>query len=317
VKTTLDRIAAYARPATGSAWRARLLACLLLPPLAGHAAEEDGEKTWSVSPLLGIHGPRLSALNHGEFKAPMTGRGSILFPDTGESAPFDFTFDNSLPDMRFGAETGLEFGLILDPRNKLFFGTSVWQSGSTASIRTEIPFQGSITPVGYERSARISYFQYYMGWQRALLSEKKRYDLHARISLHEIFDIDYKEDLVFGFEPPVGDTFKRIIVMESHATGVLMFQFGLGGEYFIRDWVSLGADVGYLVGTRKFRLGNATLTTDVTTDDNLNFRTPLQVGADGKLNYLAQVNSYDDVTYRKLELGFDGWRALINLNLYF
>lgn len=307
-------------PAHDSAQRfgrcAWLLACLMLVPLPGRAAD-DGEKTWSVSPMLGVFSPRLAGLNKGEFKSPMTGRGTIIFPDTGQSNNFDFTFNNDLPDMRYGAEAGLEFGLLLDPGNKLLFGTSVWQSGSTASLQTEMPFQGNITPVGYERSASLSYFQYYMGWQHDLMSEAKKYSLHARLSMHEIFDIDYKENLVFGFQPPGSDTFKRIIVMQSHATGVLMFQLGLGGEYYLRDWISLGGDVGYLLGVQKFRLGNASLSTDITSDDNLNFRTPVQVGLDGKLNYLAQVNSYDDVTYRKLELSFDGWRAMFNVNLYF
>lgn len=243
--------------------------------------------------------------------------GKIIFPDTDQSTDFDFTFSNSLPDIRYGAEAGLEIGYIVDPRNKFLFGTSAWQSGSTSSIRTEIPFQGNLTPVGYERSARLSYFQYYMGWQRTLVAESKRYRIHTRLSMHEVFDIDYKEDLVFGFQPPGTDTFKRIVVMEAHATGLLMFQLGLGGEYFIRDWVSLGGDVGYTVGLQKFRLSNAKLSSDIQPDDNLNFRTPLQIGADGKMNYLAEVNSYDDVTYRKLELEFDGWRALLNANLYF
>jgi hypothetical protein len=288
----------------------------LLAPVLGHADEADN-KTWSISPLLGIHSPRLTGLNRGEFQAPLPGRGLIVFPDTGESTNFDFTFKNSLPEINYGADVGIEFGLKLDPVNTLLLGTSVWQGGSTASIKAEFPFEGNLTPVGYERSARLSYFEYFIGWKRALLSESKRYNVHFRLTMHEIFDIDYKEDMVFGFQPPASDTFKRIIVMQSHATGALLFQPALGAEYFIRDWISLGADVGYMFSGKKVRLGNASLSTDIQADDNLNFRTPVQVGADGKLNYLANVNSYDDVTYRRLDLSFDGWRAQFSVNLYF
>lgn len=301
--------------------RARVLAAIALGLLclaaAGEgAAQETRERRWSVSPLLGVHSPRLTALNHGEFKAPMTGRGRLIFDAADAGQDFDFVFDNSLPEMKYGTEAGIEFGLSLDERNRLFFGGSVWESGSTSSVRTEIPFQGSLTPVGYERSGRISYFQYFFGWQRTLLSEPKKFRLHSRLSLHEVFDIDYKEDLVFGFDTG-SETFKRLIVMESQATGLFMVQLGLGGEYFLVNWLSVGADLGYTASLRRFKLGNATLSTDIQPEDNLNFRTPAQLDNDRRLTYLAEVRSYDDVTYRDMELGFDGWRLLFRVNMYF
>lgn len=182
-------------------------------------------------------------------------------------------------------------------------------------MRTEIPFQGALTPVGYERSARISYFQYFLGWKRQLVPDTGRFRLNARLTLHEVFDVDYKEDLVFGFDTGEG-TFKRLIIMESQATGIFMTQIGMGGEYFLRDWLSIGADVGYTVSLRKFKLGNASLSTDIQPEDNLNFRTPAQLDTDRRLRFLAEARSYDDVTYREMKLGFDGWRVLLRANLY-
>jgi hypothetical protein len=307
-------VAARADMTSRCAWILGFLSLLLAAP---PSRAEEPDKTWSVSPLIGVLSPRLTGLNRGEFKSPTAGRGQIVFPETGQGQSFDFAFRNDLPDIRYGAEAGLQLSLLLDPVNKLFFGTSVWQSGSTHAIKAEMPFEGKLTPAGYERSARLSYFQYFMGWQHAWMAHPKKYSLHTSLSMHEVFDIDYKEDLVFGFEPTPGNTFKRIIVMNSHATGVLMFQLGAGGEYFLRDWISIGGDVGYWVGAKKFRLGNASGTTNIEPNDNLNLRLPVQPGADGKLNYLAKVNSFDDVTYRKLELGFDGWRAMMSVNLYF
>ena len=293
---------------------AAALALLALPWSGQSWAAE--EKRWSISPMLGIHSPKLTALNHGEFKAPMFGRGRLIFDQTDAGQDFDFAFDNPLPEMEFGTEAGIELGLRLDERNTLFIGASVWESGSTSSVRTEIPFQGSLTPVGYERSARMSYFQYFLGWQRTLLSEAKKFRLHSRLSLHEVFDIDYKEDLVFGFDTGA-ETFKRLVVMESQATGLLMMQLGLGGEYFFTDWLSFGADVGYTVSFRKFELGNATLNTDIQPEDNLSFRLPAEPDARQRLTYLAEARSYDDLTYRPMELGFDGWRLLFRANMYF
>lgn len=287
----------------------------LLMSAAGGTVSAD-DRLWSVSPVLGVHSPRLTALNKGEFRAPLPGRGRLIFDQADAGQDFDFVVDNPLPEMRNGTEGGLEIGLRLDERNTLFFGASVWEGGSTSSVRTEMPFQGVMTPVGYERSGRISYFQYFLGWQRTLLSEAKKFRLHGRLALHEIFDIDYKEDLVFGFDTGT-ETFKRIIVMESQATGLLMAQLGLGGEYFFLDWLSIGADLGYTLSLRRFELGNASLSTDIQAEDNLNFRTPAQLNAEQRLTYLAEVRSYSDVTYRPMELGFDGWRMAIRVNMYF
>jgi hypothetical protein len=197
----------------GRQWQARrrglALGCsaFLLMSVAHAVAADD--RRWSISPLLGIHSPSLTSLNKGEFKAPLPGRGRLLFDQSDAGQDFDFVVDNPLPEMKNGAEGGIEIGFRLDERNTFFFGASVWESGSTSSVRTEMPFQGRMTPVGYERSGRISYFQYFLGWQRTLLSEARKFRLHGRIALHEIFDIDYKEDLVFGFDTGA-ETFNRV-----------------------------------------------------------------------------------------------------------
>jgi hypothetical protein len=280
-----------------------------------HAA--DAEKKWSVSPILGVHSPRMTLLNKGEFRAPLPGRGRIIFQDSGENTDYDFLIDNRLPDIEYGTEAGIEFRLMLDSKNSLILGASGWEGVSTSAVQTEIPFQGALTRAGYERSASISYFQYFLGLQRSLLAMPKKYNLYGRVTVNEVMDMDYKENLVFGFQGEGADTFKRIIEMGSQATGLLMMNFGIGGEYFLRSWVSLGLDMGYTVSMDDVRLGSATLKSDIQVEDNLNFRTPVQLDASNKLTYLAEATSFDDVTYRRLEFGFDGWRALFRVNMYF
>jgi len=288
----------------------------VLPALA-HAAE--GEKKWSISPILGVHSPSMTLLTEGEFRAPLPGRGRIIFEDSGENTDYDFVIVNDLPDIDSGTEAGIEFRLILDSKHSLILGASAWEGVSTSAVQTEIPFQGILTPAGYERSANISYFQYFVGVQRILLSKPKKFDLYGRMTLNEVMDIDYKENLVFGFEGSGGDTFKRIIEMGSQATGLLMVNFGIGGEYYLRNWFSLGLDFGYSVSREDVTLGSASLKTDIQEEDNLNFRTPVKLDDNNpnQLTYLAEASSYDDVTYRKLEFSFDGWRALFRVNMYF
>lgn len=267
--------------------------------------------SWSVSPLLGVYSPRLADLNKKEFRAPLPGSGGIII-DQEASATFSFTIQNPLPAIRFATEAGFELQLELDKKNSLLFGISSWEGVSTAMIRTEIPFQGDLSQVIYQRSGRISATQYFLGWRRTLINSKKR-RLYGRFSLNELLDVDYKEDLVFSFLSGPAKGFKRVVVMESQATGILMLQLGLGGELFLRDWLSLGFDVGYMKGLDRSTLGNASLKDDFQSGDSLDLILPAQVGPDGRLWYLDS----DGITYRPIRLDFDGWRALLRLNFYF
>lgn len=281
------------------------------------AYADSDQKNWSVSPILGVHSPTMTLLNEGEFRSPLPGRGRIIFQDSGENTDYDFLIDNRLPSIEYGTEAGIEIRMLLDPKYSLILGASGWEGVSTSAVQTEIPFQGSLTSAGYERSASISYFQYYLGVQRILAQKPRKYDIYGRFTLNEVLDIDYKENMVFAFQGSGGDTFKRIIEMESQATGLLMLNFGVGGEYFLRSWISLGVDLGYTLSADEVSLGNATLKTDIQEEDNLNFRTPVQLDAENEVTYLVDATSFDDASYRKLKLGFDGWRALFKVNFYF
>ena len=131
--------------------------------------------------------------------APTPGLGRIIL-DAGEAGQdFEFIFTNALPEMKFGTEAGIELGtywMIAIPCS------SAPVPGRVARVPPcvrKFRFR-SLTPVGFERSARMSYFQYFLGWQRTLLSEAKKFKLHGRLAMHQVFDIDYKEDMVFGFD---------------------------------------------------------------------------------------------------------------------
>lgn len=266
---------------------------------------------WSVSPLLGVYSPQLGDLNKGEFRAPLPGTGGIII-DAEASVDYSFTIQNPLPEIRFATEAGVELQLELDRKNILLFGIGSWEGTSTSVIQTEIPFQGELSRIIYERSGRVSTTQYFIGWRRNLFDQNKR-RLYARFTLNELMDVDYKEDMVFGFLSGPAEGFKRVIVMQSQATGILMLQLGVGGELFLRDWIALGFDVGYMKGVDRSTLSNATLKDDFQSGDSLDLILPAQVGADRALWYL---NS-DGSSYRQLRLDFDGWRALVRVNFYF
>lgn len=279
--------------------------------LIGSTALNAEGLVWSVSPLLGIYSPHLGDLNKKEFKAPLPGTGGIIV-DGEASVDYSFTIQNPLPEIRFASEAGIELTLEVDSRNSLLFGMGSWEGVSTSVIQTELPFQGELSQVIYERSGRISATQYYLGWRRNIIKTNKR-KLYTRFTVNEFLDVDYKEDLVLGFQSGPASGFKRVIVMESQATGILLLQFGMGGEVFIRDWMALGFDVGYLYGIDRVTLGNARSQDDFQSGDSLDLKLPAQVGPDLRLWSL----SSDGLSYEPMTLNFDGWRALLRVNFYF
>ncbi len=303
----------------GQVLRMVILVVLLLPGMV-QAAQK---KRWSVSPMLGVEGPRLRLLNDGEFRAPLPGRGRLTLEGTGDNINFDFIVDNRLDPVDWGSTVGLEFQLLLSQRNSLLFGFSVWEGSSTSSVNAEIPFQGVLTPTIYKRTGKVSYFEYYVGWKRNLLVRPRKYNIYSRLSLRELFDVDYKEKFVFSFQGGPSESFKRVIVTESQATGILLLELGLGAEYFISDWVSIGGDAGYSLGFSKFELGDASKRDDLQANDNIQFKLPAILDNKGKLQYLSNAAafsddpSYEANNYRPLKLEFDGWRAFLRVNFYF
>ncbi|HHH36905.1 MAG TPA: hypothetical protein ENK48_08800 [Gammaproteobacteria bacterium] len=308
------------KSAASTGFAAAMAFLLAAMPAWGDAAKG---KRWSVSPMLGVEGPRLHLLNDAEFDAPLPGQGRITLEATGDNLDFGFIVENRLDPINWGSTAGLEFQLLLDERYALLFGFGIWEGESTSSVRTEIPFQGVLTPTLYERTGKMSYFEYYLGVRRNFIARPGRYNVFGRLSLRELFDIDYREKFVFTFQGGPGESFKRLIVTDSQATGVTLLDIGLGAEYFLRDWISIGGDIAYGIGFTSFRLGNASKQDNIQPNDNIQFKLPAILDAQGKLKYLhdpapfSDDPSYESVNYRPLRLEFDGWRALLRVNLYF
>ncbi len=293
----------------------------LLVPLLGMAppvlADGIGDTPrWSVSPVLGLFSPRLGLLNDGEFKAPLPGQGRIILPDTGVNIDFDFVVDNPLPSIRHGTDAGAEFAYRLDDASAVFIGMSTWEASSTSVVATELPFQGVLSTTLYERTGTIAYNQVYLGLRRRLWRHD-RLSIHGLLSLHELYNVDFKEDFVLAFRSGPAATFKRLIVTQSKATGGQLVRLGLEFDYRVYRHFSLGLDMGYFGGYRRFLLGNASLETDIQDQDNLSFRLPSIVGASGTLEYLAATNGFTDNRYEPLKLDFSGWNLMFRATLSF
>lgn len=275
------------------------------------------EVRWSVSPILGIHKPDLGLINDKVLGARLPITGELTFPGDDSARQVRYNVDNPLARIQAGTEAGLEFQMEINPKNHIVIGLSSWEGGSTSLVQTTLPFQGRLIDTVFERRVNISYLQYYLGWRRDLFVKHKKYKIYSRLMLNEVFDIDFRESFVFEFTNPdeSDTTFKRITKLQTQATGHMMLQPAIGGEIFIRDWLSMGFDVGYAIGLNKFQLGSAQVSNDFQPQDTVNVRYPTAAASDGSQNlgYLAD----DEGTYAKMELDMNGWRTLFKINIYY
>ncbi|MFQ5485115.1 MAG: hypothetical protein ACE5DO_07255 [Desulfobacterales bacterium] len=310
-----------------NSYKAFSLYCLItaiILPLNCYASQDANN--WVVSPFIGMYSPKLEKLNDGEFKAPLPGRGRLVQPDTDAIIDQDFIIDNSLSAANKGFDTGIEFRIRIGKRDSLIIGFSVWESESRSKVITGIPLQGVLSDTLYERTANISYFQHFIGWKRNIIRRPQKYNLYSRVAFHQLIDVDFKEKFVFTLQSGPAETFKRILVLRSQATGILMLQLGIGGEYFLSNWFSIGMEAGYRFGFRDFSLSNASSRTDFNPEDNITFKLPQILDSQGNIRFLsnpAPFNedptppTYEDLNYSPLKLSFDGWNTLLRFNFYF
>lgn len=277
------------------------------------AGDED---KLGVSFYMGVHRPAMEDLNKGEFKSVIGGFATV-FNATGNNEPVKLHFSNPLPELDMGVNSGVEFQWRLNSDYSFLLGGGTWEAASRAVASGGLYVQGAAAEVTNERVAKLSYNEFYFGLKRSVVDIDEKSRLYYRLTLNEMFDIDFREDLVFLFTEGKAAGVKKTMILQSQATGLLMVQPGIGGDYFIRDWFSVGLDASYIIGLRRVTLRDGTSETNFLPTDNLTFWLPQKVGSpSGNLEYLRHdYNTIND--YSTIHLNFDGWKLLFRMNFYF
>lgn len=298
-----------------------LVSASLITTQARAGLQDEG---WIFTPIFGMSGPQLKSLNEGLFRTPIVGQAEITsdLPEDveGESSyPVqDFHFQNPLNPVSFWWEAGLELRRNFGKKNDLIIGVSSWEVNSSAKNTVKFPLQGSVgNDADYTRRAKFSYTQYYVGLRRYLFNRSSRSNLYFNFTLHDLFDIDYKDKHVFNFTsgPPAG--FRRILIYETQATGLLLLQFGMGGEIRLADRFSIGFEGAYALGVKNATLKNVFTKNDFNEGDRLRgYPRPIlpdDTARPGFVKYLGE----DGKTYHFADFRLDGWRGQIKFNVAF
>lgn len=292
--------------------RRLFIALSVMLVMADSATAEEAARVWGLAPYIGVHHPDLEQLNNGQFRSPYQGTADII-DALGFNNPTAFTYRNPMPPLEPGLLAGLEFLWNINDKHVMLIGGGSWESTSFGTAQDSFPVQGALESAVSQRKGDLSYNEFYLGWRYNAIRKPKKYNLYLRLSAHEVFDIDYREDfsLLFLSGPP--RSFRKSLVVQAQATGLLLLQGGGGGEWFINDRLSLGAEAGYTVGMKEMTLGDGRVSTDFRDTDNLFLQVPIVPGNDGRMEYKLESGA----GYRQLRLGFDGWKALLKVTIYY
>lgn len=311
---------------------AKTLFCLLVLPLSSVVNGQDYQ--WSVSPILGMHKPDLKDINDNAIKAPIIGTGTSRGePDTPQadvSFSIPLGFENDLDPIGWNANAGLEFQWKQSSKNYFLMGVSTWEGYSLGRTTGELPIQGDLYDVIYDRRIKISYNEFYFGLKHVFFDVPNRYRFYGRISLNELYDIDYREEHVFSIDDAGGDLdgVKRILLVNGQITGIAGVQFGAGGEYYLKKNLSIAAEASFLLTEGDFQFTNARSSSDTQLGDDFTLSLPVsRDGVNDPLSYLepdtvAASNWVDGENnphpgYSPMNVNFDGWKASVRITLYY
>ena len=308
------------------------LVMLLVQPMLVYGQDFE----WSVAPVIGLHKLNLKDLNDKAFKAPIIGQGTIRgepgTPQEALSFEIPLGFENELDPIGWNSNMGLEFQWKQTDSIYLLLGVSTWEGDSLGRTTGELPIQGNVFDVVYDRRAKISYNEFYFGVKHIFHTVPEKYRFYVSVSLNEIFDIDYREEHAFSISDEGGelDDVKRIFIINGQLTGLSALNFSVGGEYFIKKNIAIAADVGYLLTEGDFQFTNATSKSDTQLGDDFSLSLPVsRTGNDTSdpLGYLppdtpADANWTDATNnpfpgYSSMNVSFDGWKAAMRIIMYY
>ncbi len=303
-------------------WRWGLACVLLLGSSWVQAAQDDGK--WNISLLMGIHSPVMPALNKGLLQSPLIGNGQVIYDEqTGDTERYDFRYDSRLPEKPSGPKSGFQLEWRANEYHSFLIGIGSWEKTALGVLNVEFPTQGRLNNVNYERRNKVSYTEYNLGWRYRFLHFGD-FNIYSLLSINEIFDFDYREDLIFLYlRGSDQQGFRRIMVTQAQTAALLAGMAALGAEWRFSKAVSLSLEGGYLWGQQKLRPKAVQTLSDFSATDQVSFDgLPFRELSDGTLGYLPNTVASDridgsEAPYVPLKLDMSGWQFSLRINIFY
>jgi len=203
--------------------------------------------TWSLSIVSGYYLPRLDELNH-----ILNDENIELGPRNTEAKPTSYPviyqgFSPSMPDMQPKApKLGIQVQADFGPRYALVFGGTI---GTLESFKRDIRdfFVGFWIPATRETRFSLTVNQFWFGAKRYWIASKKG-RFYSELGILALTRVTLTTDVwLHVFAPEEGFDFYKVTETEARGSGFATY-LGAGGEIYLKEWMSIGIDINYILG---------------------------------------------------------------------
>jgi len=208
---------------------------------------------WSVGITAGSYTPSLAQFNDALHKA-----GLVILQDPNFLIPRNQDLpaterDVSTPPLTDQISYGIEAQWQVQPRVAVVFMLLNWQGRSTISDTITMALRSNLPPVDVPRTARynLNLNQFWVGWRYSLYDNPGKSRLFVNLGVAGYAVADLTMDALLKVIPdeqnPIDLNFASISSTEVHGTAFTS-RYGVGGEYFLTDHVSMGFHANYIFG---------------------------------------------------------------------
>jgi hypothetical protein len=282
---------------------------------------------------MGYYNPRLSTLNHvlEDTSVTVLQDPNFLLPRNLE---FPFEQRNlSVPGIEGGAVYGVDAVYHTGGPHSFALSFSGWHGETFGQDMIPLFLRSDVQSIQVPRSARYNLVldQLFLEWRYHMLRDAKGKGVYLNVGLVGITFAYLTMDSLVNVVDPLGEVnFASVSSDESSGWGYTT-RFGVGADYPITSWLSVGGRANYVLGTvqnmsvtRHFSAGFPEFPAPQPLSIQPGVPLPqlFFTPRDGDLVTYAPVTTIQDIqeevgTRRNLPLELSGWEGLIDLRIRF
>lgn len=209
------------------------------------------ESRWSIGYIMGYYKPSLKTLRRviNDSSLAIEQDPNFLLPGSIKDvnrSDRNITVSNIKEKFNYGIEAQYR----IKERHSLTFTISIWEGRGKSEDLYDLPILTLDDTVLAPRSAayNITINQFWIGWRYNLFDNKEHSTLFTNIEFLGVSLSHLTMDsLIKVVAPEFGLSFASVSSTEARGLAYTS-RIGMGGEYFLRKWLSFGIKLNYVIG---------------------------------------------------------------------
>ena len=233
----------------------------------GRAYAEDEDPVVSVGLRAGLYRPSLRTFNRvtSDRTISIIQDPNFLLPRNPQFPANERTINT--PSMGWDADYGADIAFRLNKEFSIVLSTETWSTFVVAQDTVPFLIRQDEPYLFVPRSARfnLQINQYFVSWRYHFFNQPRKKNFYFDLGLLGLAQANLTMDALMNVVSPIVPNGGFASISSTEATGYgFVFHTGIGGEYFLTRWLSVGLQAQYVLGnidklkiTRVFESGFA------------------------------------------------------------